>query len=192
MIKTRCPHGQKLLGINDEAVGTIAVCPACKKKFRVPDAKAGAAAKTPASAAIKAPPSKPPNASAPEDEFPEVEVVEDAELNSTPVQKTPRKRRPARDVEEEAARDEDDVEVEKPARKKKKRKKKQDNSMMVLRNRIVGAVGALGGAAFIVVGVTKALPQGVFDNLGEQIWIAPTAFGGLLVLVGLFYLVKPE
>jgi ssDNA-binding Zn-finger/Zn-ribbon topoisomerase 1 len=174
MIRTRCPKCNKRLGIDDGAEGTIVGCPICKQKFRVPISETprpGVTARsTPAA-----------------EEFPELEVVEEGDATPGP------------DLQEEVA--ELDVEVdaddgEKPEpkkstlKKKKKKKKKDEDGAMAMRNIIVGAVAVLGGIGLAAAGATRTIPQGAIDQLGEQIWIAPLAFGILLALVGVFYIIK--
>ncbi len=49
MIRVKCPKCEKMLGMDDAKAGTLAACPGCGTKFRIPGQKAGveaAAAKT--------------------------------------------------------------------------------------------------------------------------------------------------
>jgi hypothetical protein len=132
------------------------------------------------------------------EDFPEVEVVEEVAEDPRPV--PPRNAsRPRPTDEDDVAEVDDAVEVdadEQPQRKKvsgkkTKRQKKQDaDALMAIRNRIVGAIGLLGGVAICAIGATKSLPEPVFDRLGDQIWLAPSIFGALMAVVGAYYLIS--
>jgi hypothetical protein len=168
------------LGINDSAAGTVALCPLCKQKFKVPAQQVGAKASA-------------------EDEFPVVEVVEDVEEEeSKPAPRKPAlaKQRPAeddvalRDDDGEVTESDDEDRPKKSSKKKKNKRSDADDSSKVMMDRIRGAVAVVLGIAFVIIGVAKLMPQRVFDNLGEQIWIAPTAFGGICIAAGIYYLVK--
>src|SRR5262249_60733757 len=77
MIRTKCPHCGKLLGVNEAAAGSMALCPMCKQKFRIPGAKPGGAAeaKAPAAAPAKSSPAAPPLKKSPAaNELPVVEI----------------------------------------------------------------------------------------------------------------------
>jgi hypothetical protein len=211
MIRIKCPHCGKLLGINDTAAGTAALCPACKQKFRVPGVKAAGApgANAPAGGPAKAParaPAKPPD-------FPAVEVDEEAERarRPPPAARAGKRPLPAEEEEEVAELDYDDAETEmdededrpRPKKlspkKKKKRGRDKDSDAMVLRNRIVGSVGAVGGIVLTLIGVAKWLPdkltdpeRSVLGSAAEYSWLAATIFGALMVMVGVFYIFKTD
>ncbi len=192
MIRTRCPHCNKLLGIVDSAAGKVTTCPGCKQKFRAP----GAQPVAPKAAAPKPPPAE---------DFPEVEVVEDV-AEVTPVRKAaaapgkrlpPRKPDPDEDVAARDDGDEDEAPVRKAERgKKKKGKAAKKSANMVLRNRLMGAVGAAGGLFLIAFGIMNqeilnvtAQAKALNPSLESVPRIATIAFGAILVLVGGYYLV---
>jgi hypothetical protein len=209
MIRTKCPSCGKLLGVNDGAAGTVAQCPMCEQKFRVPAVKPGGTpgSRTPAPRPAQAP-ARPPVKQ--EEDFPEVEI--DEEAAPTPRRPTRPVKRPPRpeDEEEVAELDSDDVEVDEeeeerprrkplPRKKKKKRGRDKEEDAMVLRNRIVGSIGAVGGVALTVVGVAKWLPaklldpeQSVLGSAAPHMWWAPTIFGVIMVLVGVYYVFKTD
>jgi hypothetical protein len=205
MIRTKCPHCGKVLGINDGAAGTVAQCPMCEQKFRVPVPGGKAAGPPPAARSPARPAAKQPL-----EEFPEVEVDEEAEQARRRPPARPGKRPPRRGEEEEIAElDDDEAEEEeqrpKPKKGSGKKKKKrgrerdQEKAAMILRNRIVGSVGAVGGVALAVVGVAKWLPATIIDpnvsvlgKTAEYMWLAPTIFGALMVLVGVYYIFKTD
>ena len=206
MIRTKCPHCGKLLGINDSGAGTAVLCPVCKQKFRVPAGKPAAPGGRNSPAAAPRPAPKAP----PAEEFPDVEVVEEEDRDEPrrPARAPLRKRRPpVEDQDEDVAEVERDEVVDdddeprpkrRPGKRKKKRYRKDETDPMALRNRIVGGIGALGGIALTVIGVTKSLPEKLTDpkrsvlkDFAEYSWYIPTIFGALLFLVGLFYVIKP-
>jgi hypothetical protein len=41
MIRTRCPHCDKPLGVPDERAGLLVLCPGCKQKLRAPKIDTG-------------------------------------------------------------------------------------------------------------------------------------------------------
>jgi hypothetical protein len=214
MIRTKCPRCGKLLGINDGAAGTVAQCPMCEQKFRVPvpggKAAGPPAAKSPAAGAARAP-ARPP-VKRPVEEFPEVEVDEEAEqVRRPPPARAGKRPAPVEEDEEVAELDSEDAEEdqgeERPKPKKGSSKKKrkrgrdldQEKAAMILRNRIVGSVGAVGGIALAVVGVAKWLPATMIDpqvsvlgKTAEYMWLAPTLFGALMVMVGVYYVFKTD
>jgi len=191
MIRTRCPHCNKLLGIVDSAAGMVTTCPGCKQKFRAPAAKAG----TPPTAAPKPP--------SPED-FPEVELVEDGGEEVAPPRKAaaaPGQRLPPRQADPDegvAARDDED---EAPTRKADRTKKKKikgakDRAGMAWRNRLMGAVGAAAGLFLIAFGMMNqeilnvtAQAKAFNPSLEAVSRFATIGFGAILVLVGGYYLV---
>ena len=70
---------------------------------------------------------------------------------------------------------------------------------MILRNRIVGSIGALGGVALAVIGAAKWLPDSVIDPekshfgaMAAYMWLAPTIFGAVMIMVGVFYVFKTD
>jgi hypothetical protein len=195
MIRTKCPHCGKLLGINDSAAGTVALCPLCKKKFRVPRSNPAVPpkAKSPAS---------PPAAEV--EEFPYVEVDDEGD-GAAPKQAAPaspsRKRRllAEEDVaqrdepeDDDKAEPEDEPRTRKSARKgkKKKRDREKESAAMVLRNRIVGAVGALAGFGMLAYGLAvKEIPQ-ISDRFGDPGRYVVIGFGGLMGVVGVYYVFR--
>ena len=179
MMRTRCPHCSKLLGINESAAGTVALCPVCKKKFRVPAAAASAA-----------------------EGFPEVELVEEGDAIASPApSKGPaRKPRPPGDEAEVVLRDDeaadeavDEEDEPRPKKGPRKGKKKRDevSALMVLRYRIVGAVAALIGFGIMAYSLFIKDLKNFTDQFGDTGWYVAAGFGGLLGLVGLFYVVRP-
>jgi hypothetical protein len=193
MIRTKCPHCSKLLGINESAAGTVALCPVCKKKFRVPGTKAN-----PSSGASGPRAGSPPA----EEDFPELEVVEEGDgvrSKPAPAKGTSRKPSPA-DEEEVALRDEDEVEVgehedgprpKKGPRKGKKKKADEASALMVMRYRIVGAVGALWGFGILAYGLLNEHIPKISDHFHEPGRYVVIGFGGLMGVVGLFYVFRP-
>ncbi len=184
MIRTRCPHCNKLLGIVDSAAGKVTTCPGCKQKFRAPAAKPPAA-----------------------EDFPEVELADDEEEDAPPPKAAaaPAKRLPPRQAdpdEDVAARDDEDDEEEAPVRKADRKKKKKGKAAredkaanMVVRNRIMGAVGAAAGLGLMVFGIMNqeilnvtAQAKAFNPSLEVVPRIATIGFGALLVLVGGYYL----
>ena len=210
MIRTKCPHCGKLLGINASAAGTVASCPICKQKFRVPGAKAAGAPPGKAPAPPRPAAAKPPSSAKTRPTvFPEVEVDEEASVSrrQPPAAQGRKRPRPPEDDEEVAELDYDENEEEdrpkpkkKPGSKKKKKRRGGDETdPMVLRNRITGSVGAVAGLALIAVGAMKYLPDSISDpsvsQLGEAAkytWLVTITFGALLVIVGVFYVFKTE
>lgn len=190
MIRTRCPHCNKLLGVVDSAAGMITTCPGCKQKFRAPGAKAAA------------PPTAPPQPPATED-FPEVELVEDgAEVVPPRKAATPGKRPPPRKAAPDADVAARDDEGEAPARKgdrgqkKGKRAKAEQKAGRAWRNRLMGAVGVAAGLFLIWFGMTHpeilnvtAQAKAFNPSLEAVPRFVTIGFGVILVLVGGFYLV---
>jgi hypothetical protein len=144
------------------------------------------------------------------EDFPEVEIDEEAAPPRRPPPAVRSRKRPLRaeDDEEVAELDYDEPAEEEedrpkprrgPAKKKKKRGRDQEEDAMVLRNRIVGSVGAVGGVALVIIGVTKWLPEKLVDpersvlgSMAEYTWLAPTIFGALMVIVGVYYVFKTD
>jgi hypothetical protein len=177
MIRTRCPHCNKLLGIVDSAAGKVTTCPGCKQKFRAPDAKPLAL-----------------------EDFPEVELVEEEDAAPPPnAGATPGKRLPPRKADPDddvAARDDEDDEGAPVRKADRKKKKKGKPANMAVRNRIMGAVGAAAGLGLVAFGIMNqeildvtAHAKAFNPSLEPVPRIATIGFGALLVLVGGYYLI---
>ena len=57
-----------------------------------------------------------------------------------------------------------------------------------MRNRIFGAIGVLWGGGILVAGIVKGCPEGEGAYGSGQ--IAGLVFGGLLFVVGLYFLIR--
>ncbi len=124
MIKFKCPHCGKGMTAGDESAGKKGRCPGCKEVFVIPGA--GAVKAAPAAERRTLPP-----AAEDEDEAPRKKrPARDEEDEDEAIAEAPRRRRPARNDEDEdeprprkkRGRDEDD-EDDRPRRKRRKGKK---------------------------------------------------------------------
>ena len=75
------------------------------------------------------------------------------------------------------------------SKQNKDRAVKSVGNQVPVRNRIFGAIGALGGGAVVVFGILRGGPQGAGASLVGQ--YAGLAFGGLLLVAGIVYFFKP-
>jgi hypothetical protein len=175
-----------LLGVGESAIGTMVQCPQCKHRFRVPQTNANPTPNKPAGAPPK-------SASATEELIVEVELDEDPGKPEPSAKTSPAAKKPVRaeldDEEEVAERDDsaDEDEEEKPQKKQKKGSSRQEAHSMVVRNRIMGAVGILGGIALVVWEYTVGI--GNIDRIpgGHE---GLMVIGGLTALVGVLYIFK--
>lgn len=165
MIRTRCPHCNKLLGIVDSAAGKVTTCPGCKQKFRAPAAKPPAAA-----------------------DFPEVELVEDEEA-------TLDEDVAARDDGDEEAAPVRGADRKKKKKKGKAAREDKAANMAIRNRIMgaVGAAAGLGLMVFGIMNQeilnVTAQAKALNPSLETVPRIATIGFGALLVLVGGYYLI---
>jgi hypothetical protein len=128
MIRFQCPECDKKLGVKEALAGQMGVCPACKSKFRIPEAPA---------------PSEP---------------VEDAVIVSPPPRRPEpelRKRLPAEDDDEDPPEDEEEEEERAPRRKRRRRRRKSSSNQFG--GMPVFAIALIGLGVFAALTVVLAL-----------------------------------
>jgi hypothetical protein len=163
MIRTRCPHCNKLLGIADSAAGMVTTCPLCKQKFRAAGASRPAARNP-----------------SPVEEFPEVEVVEEADDVA------------ARDDDDEAPAPKTDR-AKKKKGKSARTDKTSGMAMRNRLMGAIGMAGGLFLIVFGILNQeilnATAQAKALNPNLEPVPRLATIGFGAILVLVGAYYLV---
>jgi hypothetical protein len=198
MIQFPCSECGKKLSVGESAAGKLATCPTCKTRTRVPEAsdeedRPKKSARP--SEGVKSAAKKPARRDAEEEEElePEAEELEDEDEED----ERPRKKKSA---QVRRRRDEDDEDEDEEPRRKKARARRdddededeedEDDRSGFTANRIRGVVALVVALALVIFGLTFEKFKDPAVEYGQYGTPVCCGLGGLLVLAGIYYLIR--